>query len=106
MGYDHAVNRAGRRNGDIIHDSINRVAKKFETGDERNIELTVRKPLAEHRWMIEVHLTLPPSNERTGVEIFDAPDPQRFSARQAQINSVSAADAGFAPFRAEGARCR
>ena len=56
--------------------------------------------------MIEVYLTSPTSNERTGVEIFDAPDSQRFPARQAQINSVSAADAGFVPFRAEGATCR
>src|SRR6266487_493474 len=106
MGDDHAVNRAGRRNGNIIHDSVNRVAQKFETGHERNIELTARKPSAERRWMIEVHLTSPSSNEGTGVEIFDAPDPQRFPARQAQINSVSAADAGFVPFRAEGGRCR
>jgi hypothetical protein len=28
--------------------------------------------------MIEVHLVFPSSNERTGVEIFDAADAQRF----------------------------
>jgi len=106
MRDDHAVNRAGRRNGNVIHDSVNRVAYKFETGDEGNIELTICKPLAERRWMIEMHLSAPPSNKRTGVEIFDAPDPQRLPACQAQINSVSAADAGFVPFREDGARCR
>jgi len=81
MRNDNAVNGPSRRNGNIIDDSIDRVAQKFETGNKSNIDLAARKPLAERRWMIEIHLASPPSDEasppsdeRAGIEIFDAAD--------------------------------
>jgi len=80
MRNDNAVNGPSRRNGNIIDDSIDRVAQKFETGNKSNIELTTCKPLAERRWMIEIHLTSPPANERAGIEIFDAADAKGFQS--------------------------
>ena len=78
MRNDDAVNGTVGRNGNIIDDPVNRVAQKFDTGDESDIELTLRKAFAKHRWMIEMHLTRPPTNEWAGVEIFDAADAERF----------------------------
>ena len=80
MRNDNAVNGPSRRNGNTIDDSIDRVAQKFETGNKSNIELTARKPLAKRRWIIEIHLTRPPTNERAGVEIFDAADAKGFQS--------------------------
>jgi len=80
MCNDHAVNRAYGRDRNIINNPVDRVAQKFETGNKSNIELTARKPLAKRRWMIEIHLTRPPANERAGVEIFDAADAKGFQS--------------------------
>ena len=80
MRDDNAVNRSGGGNRYIIDDSINWVAQKFETRDKSNIDLTARKPLAERRWMTENHLASPPSDERTGVEVFDAADAKGFQS--------------------------
>ena len=39
MRDDHAVNRASARDRNAIDDAIDRIAEKFETGNERNIEI-------------------------------------------------------------------
>jgi len=75
---DDAVDRSGGRNRNIIDDPVDRVAKEFETRDERDIEITVRKLCAKGGGMIERNRTWPAVNERTGVEIFDAADAERF----------------------------
>jgi hypothetical protein len=80
MRNDNAVNGPSRRNGNIINDSIDRVAQKFETGNKSNIELAARKPLTERRWMIEIDLPSPPLDERAGIEIFDAADAKGFQS--------------------------
>ena len=74
MRDDNAVNWSSRRNRNIVHDSISGVAQKLETGNKGKIEFASGKFTAERRWMIEVHFVFPSSNERTGVEIFDAAD--------------------------------
>ena len=71
---DNAVNWSNRRNRNIVDDSISGVAQKLETGNKGKIEFASGKFTAERGWMIEVHLVFPSSNERTGVEIFDAAD--------------------------------
>jgi hypothetical protein len=71
---DNAVNWSSRRDRNIVHDSISGVAQKLETGNKSKIEFVSGKFTAKRRWMIEVHLVFPSSNERTGVEIFDAAD--------------------------------
>ena len=80
MRDDNAVNRPSRRDRNIINDSISRVAQKFKTGDKGKIEFASGKFIAECRWMIEVYVARPSSNEWTGVEIFDAADPCRFQS--------------------------
>ena len=56
---------------------INRVAQKFETGNERDIEFARGQFAAERRGMIEIDRPRPAVNQRPGVEIFDAADAQR-----------------------------
>jgi hypothetical protein len=74
MRDDNAVNWSNRRDRNIVRDSISGVAQKLETGNKGKIEFASGKFTAQRRWMIEVHLVFPSSNERTGVEIFDAAD--------------------------------
>jgi hypothetical protein len=72
----HAVNRSVGRDRNIVNNPVDRIAQKFETGNKSYVEFTVRKLFAKCRRMIEFHLARPSSNERTSVEIFNAPDPQ------------------------------
>ena len=74
----YAVDRSGRRNGNIIHDPVDWIAQKFETGSKGDIKLASGKLIAQRRWVVEIHLTRPASNQRSRVEIFDAADAQRF----------------------------
>jgi hypothetical protein len=75
---DDAVNWSVGRNGNAINDSINGVPQKLETGNKRDIEVTVRQSFAQTRRVIEVDVTWPAANERTRVEIFYATDAERF----------------------------
>ena len=74
----HAVNRSGRRNRNIIHNLVEWVAQKFETGSKGNIKLAPGKFIAQRRWMVEIDIAWPPSNQRLRVEIFDAADAKGF----------------------------
>ena len=74
----HAVNRSGRRNRNIIHDPVDWIAQKFETGSKGDIKLASGKFIAQRRWVVEIHIAWPPSNQRLRVEIFDAADAKRF----------------------------
>ena len=74
MCNNNAVNRSGGGNGNVIDDSVNWIAQKFEAGDERDIEIAARKSRAKRSRMIERDLTRPAADERAGVKIFDATD--------------------------------
>ena len=76
----YAVDRSGRRNGNIIHDPVDWIAQKFETGSKGDIKLASAKFIAQRRWVVEIHVARPPSNQRPRVEIFDAADAQRFQS--------------------------
>jgi hypothetical protein len=72
---DHdAVNWSVGRNRNVINDSINGVPQKLETGNKRDIEVTVRQSLAQSRRVIELNVIWPAADERTRVEIFYATD--------------------------------
>jgi len=74
---DHdAVNRSLGRNRNVLNNPVNRVTQKFEAGNKRDIKLTVREPLTQCRWMIEIDAASPAVNERTSVKIFYATDAQ------------------------------
>ena len=70
-----AVDGAVGRNRNAVDEGVNRVAKKFETRDQRDIERSGGEPLAKGGGMIEDDLARPPVNERTRVEILNATDP-------------------------------
>ncbi len=76
----HAVNRSGRRNRNIIHDPVDWIAQKFETGSKGDIKLASGKFIAQRRWVVEIHIAWPPSNQRLRVEIFDAADAKGFQS--------------------------
>jgi hypothetical protein len=78
MRDNHAVNRSGRRNRNIIHDLVDWVAQKFETGSKGYIKLAPGQFIAQGRWVVEIHIAWPPSNQRLRVEIFDAADAKGF----------------------------
>ena len=75
---DDAVNRTDGGNGYVIDNPVNRIAQEFETGNEREIEFTAHELHAKRRGIIEHNVSRPTMNERSGVEIFDATDSQRF----------------------------
>ena len=74
---EDAVHRPVRRNGNAVDERVNGVAQKFETRDERDLQRTLGKLLAELARMIEDDLAGPPVNERTRVEILNATDPEQ-----------------------------
>src|SRR5207244_2564878 len=51
VGDDNAINRAVRRNRNAVHDPVDWVAEKFETRNERNIELATGKLRAKRARM-------------------------------------------------------
>jgi hypothetical protein len=71
---DDAVNWSVGRNRNVINDSINGVPQKLETGNESDIEVTVRQSFAQSRWVIGLDVIWPAANEGTRVEIFYATD--------------------------------
>src|SRR6266404_3841025 len=71
----NAVHRAARRDRNAVDERVNRVAQKFETGNERDVELGGGQFLAEHARMSEHDFARPSVNERAGVEILNATDP-------------------------------
>ena len=76
----HAVNRSGRRNRKIIHDPVNWIAQKFETGSKGDIKLAAGKFPAQRRRVVEMHVAWPPSNQRPRVEILDATNANGFQS--------------------------
>jgi hypothetical protein len=75
---DHdAVNCSVRRNGNVVDDLIDRVAQIFEAGNKTDIELTIREPLTQCRWMIKHNVAWPAANQRTSVDVLYAADAQR-----------------------------
>jgi hypothetical protein len=79
---DDAVDWAVGRNGNVINDSINGVPQKLETGNECDIEVTVRQPFAQSRWVIGLDVIWPAANKRVRVEIFYATDAERFQCEK------------------------
>jgi hypothetical protein len=76
----HTVNRAGRRNRGVIHDPVDWIAQKFETGSKGDIKLTSGKLIAQRRGVVEIDIAWPPPDQRLRVEIFDAADAQGFQS--------------------------
>ena len=66
-----------RGNANAIDQDVDRVPKKFETGDERDVQSALRQLLAELARMIEHDLARPSVNERPSVEILNATDPDQ-----------------------------
>src|SRR5262249_58124879 len=55
----YAVNRAVGGNGNVVNDSIDRVAQKLEAGNKRDVELAFRESLTQSGWMIELNIARP-----------------------------------------------
>ena len=64
--YD-TVDRAIGCDRNVINDAVDRVAEKFEAGNKCYVEFTVREPLTQCRWMIEIYLARPAADQRTSV---------------------------------------
>ena len=77
MRNDNAVNRSGGGNGNVIDDSVNWIAQEFEAGNERDVKIAARELGAKRSRMIKRDLARPAVDERAGVKIFDATDPQQ-----------------------------
>jgi hypothetical protein len=80
MRDDDAVNRAVGGNGNTIDNAIKWVAQKFEAGDEGDVEIATGELGTERRRMIECDRAGPPTNERTGVEVFYAAEACRLQS--------------------------
>ena len=63
----YAVNRAVRRNGNVVNNSIDRVAQKFEAGNKRDVKLAFRESLTQSGRMVELNVARPAADERTSV---------------------------------------
>ena len=74
MSDNYAVNRPGRSDGDTIDDPIDRVAQKFKTGNEGEVQLAARQLRTKRGRMIENDFPFPAVNQRSGIEIFDTTD--------------------------------
>ena len=84
MRDNHAVNRAVGSDRCMINDPVNRISEKFETGNERNIQLAAREPSAKRGWVIKHYLAGPAVGQRPRVEIFNTAD-----AKIARLDGVS-----------------
>ena len=83
MCEEDAVDPPMRRDTNVIDQDIDRVPKKFETRDERDLQCALGKLLAELARMIEYDLARPSVNERASVEILNATDPDQVGGRHA-----------------------
>jgi hypothetical protein len=52
----YTVNRSVGRNRNVVNYSINWVAQKFETGNERDVERAFRQSLTQGGWMVELNI--------------------------------------------------
>src|SRR6476620_12666218 len=76
MRNEDAVDRTVRGNRDAVDERVNRIAQKLETGDKRHIQSSGRKLFAEGARMIKHDFARPAVDERTGVEILNATNPE------------------------------
>src|ERR1700674_5259640 len=83
MRENDAVHRPMRRSANAIDKGVNGVAQKFETRDERDLQRAARQFVAQLAGMIEDNFAFPSLNERTGVEILYATDPERLGSSHA-----------------------
>lgn len=74
MRDDNAVNGTIGCDGNVVDDSIGRIAQEFETGDECDVELAAGEALTKRGGMVESDRARPAGNERARVEIFHATD--------------------------------
>ena len=78
VGEEDAVDRPMRRDTNAIDQDIDRIPKKFEARDERDLQRALGKLLAELARMIEHDLARPSVNQRASVEILNATDTRHF----------------------------
>jgi hypothetical protein len=62
MSHDNAVDGTIGRNRNAIHNAINWISKKFEAGDERDVEFGAGKLNAESRRVIQHDIAGPTVN--------------------------------------------
>ena len=67
---------AVRGNRNAVHQGVNRVAKKFEAGNQSYLKQIGGEFFAQDAGMIEDDFPGPSVDERTSVEVFNATDPQ------------------------------
>ena len=61
------INRAVGCDRNVINDAVDWVAQKLEAGNKCYVEVTVREPLTQCRWMIEIYIARPAADQRTSV---------------------------------------
>ena len=94
----HTVNLAVGRNGNVVNDSIDRIAQKFEAGNKCDVELAFGESLTQSGRMVELNIARPTANERTSVEILNATDADGFQrksifvGRFCELRKLSRAD--------------
>jgi hypothetical protein len=74
---EDAVNGTAGGDRNAVDQGVNGVSQKFETGNQRYVELSRGELLAQDARMVEYDFPGPPVNERTRVEIFNATDPEQ-----------------------------
>ena len=94
MCEEDAIDRPMRSDANAIDQDIDRVPKKFETRDERDLQRALGKLLAELARMIEHDLARQSVNQRASVEILNATDTRR--VRQLD---------GFLPYHIQAQAC-
>lgn len=97
MGNEDAVDRPIGSDRDAIDDGVDGMTKIFKARDQSGIEFTGCQGLTQTRRVIETHFAAPALDERPGIEVLDATEPDRAVHLQAQTNWSGAA-AGSFPF--------
>ena len=63
----YTVNRAVGRNRNVLNDSVNWVAQKLETGNERDIKLAFCESVTQSGRMVELNIARPAAYERASI---------------------------------------
>ena len=88
---DHAVNRTFGRNRNSIDNAISGIPEKFETGNQRNIEIAALQLGAQDRRMIKNNFARPTADQRPSIEIANATNTERLRL----LHSLGASELGF-----------
>ena len=81
MSKHDTVNGTIGRDADIIDNSVDWIAKEFEAGCERDVDLAACELCAKRRGIIEGDGTGPVVDERTRIKVFYATKPRSFQSQ-------------------------